>query len=85
MSNATHSLTVAASVALGTNQSWYVTNGQTLSVPGGVSGSSSLYKDGLGSLYLTGINSFTGSFTNNGGRGLDQQQRGPGHWRQEYL
>jgi autotransporter-associated beta strand protein len=67
MSNAMQSLTVAASVALGNNQSWYVTNGQTLSVPGVVSGSYGLYKDGFGSLYLTGTNSFTGSFTNNGG------------------
>ena len=67
MSNATRSLTIAASVALGASQSWYVTNGQSLSVPGAVSGSAGLYKDGLGSLYLSASNSFTGNFTNNGG------------------
>ena len=67
LSNATYSLTVAASVALGTNQSWYVTNGQTLSIPGAVSGGAGLYKDGLGTLFLNGTNTFTGNFTNNGG------------------
>lgn len=67
MTKATHGLTISAAVVLGANQIWNVTNTQTLLVPGVVSGSGGLYKDGFGSLYLTGPNSFTGSFTNNGG------------------
>ena len=72
MTNAAQSLTIAAPVALGAsvmgpNLSWYVTNSQTLSVPGVVSGSGGLYKDGLGTLYLSATNTFTGNFTNNGG------------------
>ena len=67
MTKATHSLTISAGVVLGANQIWNVTNTQTLLVPGVVSGSGGLYKDGFGSLYLTATNGFTGSFTNNGG------------------
>src|ERR1035438_3111962 len=72
MTNAAQSLTIAAPVALGAsvmgpNLSWYVTNSQTLGVPGVVSGSGGLYKDGLGTLYLSATNTFTGNFTNNGG------------------
>jgi autotransporter-associated beta strand protein len=46
-----------------------VSNNQTLSVSGVLSGASAsyLYKDGFGALYLSGANTFTGNFTNNGG------------------
>jgi autotransporter-associated beta strand protein len=67
MSNATQGLTLAGPVALGTNQSWYVTTNQTLTVPGVISGTNALYKDGFGALLLSGTNTFTGAFTNNGG------------------
>src|ERR1035437_345792 len=65
MANATQPLTIAAPVALSTNVmntnlSWNVVAGQTLAVPGLVSGSGGLYKDGFGTLYLSGTNTFTG-------------------------
>jgi autotransporter-associated beta strand protein len=72
MTNAVQSLTLSAPIALGAsimgpNLSWYVTNAAQLNVPGVVSGSGGLYKDGSGTLYLSATNTFTGNFTNNGG------------------
>ena len=72
MTNAAQNLTIAAPLALGSsvmgpNLSWYVTTNMTLSASSPVSGSGGLYKDGAGALYLNATNTFTGSFTNNGG------------------
>ena len=67
MTNATQPVTVNANVTLGANQTWVVATNQSLTVAGVVSGGSGLYKDGFGALVLDGANTFTGSFTNNGG------------------
>ena len=67
MTNATQSVTINANVALGANQSWVVATNQSLTVAGVLSGGNGLYKDGFGALILDGANTFTGSFTNNGG------------------
>ncbi len=68
LSNATQTLTISAPVALGAYQIWGVTNTQGLNVSGVISGNSGLYKDNLGLLYLSGADTFTGGFTNNGGQ-----------------
>src|ERR1035437_5659149 len=70
MSNATQSLTIAAPVALGASNIWVVANNQTLLVSGILSGGSAngIYKDGFGTLYLSGANTFTGGLTDNGGQ-----------------
>lgn len=67
MTNATQPLTIVGPIALSGNQSWIVATNQSLSVSGGISGSSTIYKDTGGTLYLNGPNTFTGAFTNNGG------------------
>jgi fibronectin-binding autotransporter adhesin len=67
MANATQNLGITVPVALGSTQAWVVANGQTLDVSGAVSVSAGLYKDGLGTLYLEGANTFAGGFTDNGG------------------
>jgi autotransporter-associated beta strand protein len=71
MSNALQTLTINAPLTVGTgtttNQIWAVAPNQSLLVQGPVSGPATLYKDAQGTLYLNGTNTFTGSFTNNGG------------------
>jgi trimeric autotransporter adhesin len=67
MTNATQPLTITAPLTLASSQSWVVATNQSLTVSGGVAGAGGLYKDGFGALYLNGPNTFTGSFTNNGG------------------
>jgi autotransporter-associated beta strand protein len=68
MTNATQMLTIAAPVALSANQTWVVATNQSLTVSGAVSGSSTIFKDGPGILYLNGANTWTGNVTNNGGQ-----------------
>jgi autotransporter-associated beta strand protein len=63
------STTISAPVILGANQAWGVADsGQTLTVSGAVSGSSSLTKSGAGTLVLGGANTgFSGAVAINGG------------------
>jgi autotransporter-associated beta strand protein len=70
MSNATQNLTLAAPIALGASNTWVVNANQTLLVSGLLSGAGAngIYKDGFGTLYLSGANTFTGGFTDNGGQ-----------------
>ena len=67
MTNATQPLTFNTAVALGASQIWVVGTNESLSFNGAVSGGYGLYKDGVGTLVLSGTNTFTGNFTNNGG------------------
>ncbi|MDR3460548.1 MAG: Ig-like domain repeat protein [Verrucomicrobiae bacterium] len=67
LSNATQTLAISGPVALGISQTWVVGASEALTVSGPVSGGFGLYKDGLGTLVLSGTNTFTGNFTNNGG------------------
>lgn len=67
MTNATQPLTISAAVNVGAGQSWVVASNQTLTVSGTLGGTGGIYKDGFGALVLSGFNSFTGPFTNNGG------------------
>ncbi|MBU6303342.1 MAG: autotransporter-associated beta strand repeat-containing protein [Verrucomicrobia bacterium] len=63
------STAISAPVILGANQAWGVADsGQTLTVSGAVSGSSSLTKSGAGTLVLSGANTgFSGAVAINGG------------------
>ena len=53
---------ISANVVLGANQTW-ANNGTTLTVSGGISGTSSLTTAGVGILNLTGANTFSGGLT----------------------
>lgn len=67
MSAATVDLTLNCLVKLGSNQIWDITSGRTLLASGVVSGTGSLTKNGLGTLTLSGTNTFSGNVTINAG------------------
>ena len=67
MSQATAGLTLNCNLALGNNNTFDVTNGQTLTVGGVISGTPGITKQGGGSASLSGANTYTGSTTVNGG------------------
>lgn len=71
LSQATTGLTLANPVVLGANQTWQVTNGQSLTVSGIVSGSSLLTLNNggndLGAIVLGGANTYTGGTVINSG------------------
>jgi autotransporter-associated beta strand protein len=63
MTNATADLTLNCNVALGAANVWDVTNSRTLTVAGVISSSSTLTKQGAGTVTLTGANTYTNSTT----------------------
>jgi autotransporter-associated beta strand protein len=67
LSGASQNLTITAPLVLGTAQSWNVAGGQTLSVNGGVSGSSALTILGAGTVSLSGPGTYSGDTTINDG------------------
>ena len=67
MSLATNSLTLNCPVVLGANQIWDVTNGQTLTLGGVVSGSGILTLNGNGTTVLDAANTYTAGTVINGG------------------
>jgi autotransporter-associated beta strand protein len=71
LSVATNGLTLNNAVILGANQTWLVTNGQTLTVAGVVSGSHVLTLNSggnnVGSIFLTNANTYTGGTVINSG------------------
>ncbi len=68
LSLATNNLTLANSNILAAAQTWTVTNGLTLTVSGGISGSGILLtKNGNGTLNLSGAGSYSGGTVVNGG------------------
>jgi fibronectin-binding autotransporter adhesin len=69
MTQATNNLTINPNVALGASQTWAVSNGRTLTVTGVVSGDATktLTKNDLGTLTLSGTNTYAGrTILNNG-------------------
>ena len=67
---ASQNLTITAPVVLGAAQSWNVASGRTLSVNGGVAGSSSFTVEGAGKVSLAGVATHTGNTTINPGATL---------------
>ena len=67
MSTATQNLTLNCALVLGANQTWDITSGRTLLTAGVVSGTGGLTKNGLGTVTLSGTNTFTGGVTINAG------------------
>ena len=63
LASATQDLTITAPVALGSSQTWSVTNTHTLIVNGGVSGSAALLISGGGKVSLGGAATYTGDTT----------------------
>jgi autotransporter-associated beta strand protein len=67
LSLATTGLTLNNPVVLGASQTWAVTNGQTLTVAGVVSGTDTLATTGGGEVLLSGANTYSGGTVINGG------------------
>lgn len=63
MGSATQNLTIAADVVAGGAQTWNINSGRTLNLDGSVSGAvgANITKSGLGTVILTGANSYLGS------------------------
>jgi len=59
--------TISSKVFLGSDQTWNVANGKTLTVSGIVDGNYSLTKASFGDLILSGANTYSGDTTINGG------------------
>ena len=66
LSQATVGLTLDNAIALGANQTWSVTNSQTLTVAGVISGTSGLTITGGGAVPLGGDNTYSGGTVING-------------------
>ncbi|MFA6173750.1 MAG: autotransporter-associated beta strand repeat-containing protein [Kiritimatiellales bacterium] len=69
MSAAAQNLTIVPNVVIGASQTWAVSNARTLTVSGVISGTSgsNLTKSDLGTLVLSGDNSYSGTTTISGG------------------
>jgi autotransporter-associated beta strand protein len=67
MSTSGIDLTLGTAVALSVSQTWNVNAGRTLTDTGIVSGNGNLTKNGLGTLILSGANTYRGSTTINAG------------------
>jgi fibronectin-binding autotransporter adhesin len=67
MSSATVNLTLNCAVSLGSTQIWDITSGRTLLATGAISGLGGITKNGLGTVTLSGVNTFSGPVTINGG------------------
>jgi fibronectin-binding autotransporter adhesin len=67
MSSATVNLTLNCGVSLGSTQIWNIASGRTLLASNVVSGSGGITKNGLGTVTLTGSNTFSGAITINAG------------------
>ena len=67
MSSATVNLTLNCAVSLGSTQIWDITSGRTLLAAGVISGVGGITKNGLGTVTLSGTNTFSGGVTINAG------------------
>jgi fibronectin-binding autotransporter adhesin len=67
MSAATQDFTLNCALTLGTGQIWDVTTGRMITTTGIIGGSGALTKNGLGTVSLTGVNTYTGGTTINAG------------------
>jgi autotransporter-associated beta strand protein len=67
MSAATQNLTLNCALILGGSQIWDVTSNRLISATGVIGGGGTLSKNGLGTISLTGVNTYTGGTVINGG------------------
>jgi autotransporter-associated beta strand protein len=67
LSAATQNLTLNCAIVLGAAQTWDITTGRLIAASGVIGGGGTLSKNGLGTLSLTGVNTYTGGTVINGG------------------